>query len=207
MSESYCQGLSLSSYCPVGIVHCLIYPVCETLKTVPPVLVFRPYSFIWSFNQHFFSSPSWFYGLQTQRYIYTTDTLKKLRFVQKHKTIAKKILIKMWSWRNHNPCIHTVCKSSWHCPGTETVEQILALSQKAQKWVHTCVAKQLQQERQSRQRREDELARKQCWELWAASRERMKSGYSLTSYTKIQSKWLRSKCETEHLRTPRGEHG
>lgn len=43
------------------------------------------------------------------------------------------------------PCIHTVCKSSWHCLGTETVEQILALAQKAQKWVHTCVAKQLWQ--------------------------------------------------------------
>lgn len=57
MSESYCQGLSLSSYCPVGIVHCLIYPVCETLKTVSPVLTFRPYSFIWSFNQHFLPQP------------------------------------------------------------------------------------------------------------------------------------------------------
>lgn len=42
MSESYCQGLSLTSYCSIRIGHWLIYPVCGTFKTVQPVLTLAP---------------------------------------------------------------------------------------------------------------------------------------------------------------------
>ena len=62
-----------------------------------------------------------------------TKLEQMLRFVQKHKTIAKTIWIKKWSWRNHNSCLQTICKSNQYCPGTETVEQINALGPKAQK--------------------------------------------------------------------------
>ena len=87
MSENCRQGLA--SYCSVTIVQWLSYTVRETLKNVWLVLKFSPYSFIWSFSQHSFNSPSLFCRLQIECYRYTADTLKKFRFVQRGWGVGK----------------------------------------------------------------------------------------------------------------------
>ena len=110
-----------------------------------------------------------------------TKLEQMLRFVQKRKTIAKTIVIKTWNWRTHNPCLHTTCKSSWHCPGTETVGQISALAQEARKCVHTLTAKQLGPERRARTMEERQARQEAVRGNWTATCERVKSEYALTS--------------------------
>ena len=45
-----------------------------------------------------------------------------------------------------------------------------------------------------------ELSNKWCWENWSTTCKRMKLGCFLIPHTKINSKWIRSKCKTRTIK-------
>ena len=136
----------------------------------------------------------------------------KLKFVWRHKRpwIAKAILrkasgtgeIRLPDYMLHKT---TEIKTVWRWQPRKRIDQ-WNKRQSPETHIHTYSRLTYSRGGKITQQNKDSLCHKWPWENRAATFKKRNLNHSLTPYTKINSEWVRLKCETSHYKTLRGKH-